>query len=91
MVKWWQVIAFCLLVAGCGQQDDGIIRFGLAAAPTNLDPRFATDATSERINRLLYASLVDFDAQASPVPALATWQILSQTHYRIHLGEEYAI
>ncbi|HFD80305.1 MAG TPA: ABC transporter substrate-binding protein [Gammaproteobacteria bacterium] len=56
--------------------------------PASLDPRFATDAASERINRLLYRRLVDFDEHARPQPALATWERLSPRHYRFHLGRE---
>ena len=74
-----------LLVTACSQPQDDVIRFGLASAPTNLDPRYATDATSARINRLLYQRLVDFDEQVRPVPALASWELLSATHYRLHL------
>ena len=65
-----------------------MLRFGLASAPVTLDPRFATDATSTRINRLLYARLVDFDARLMPAPALADWQRLSPIHYRFRLGEQ---
>ncbi|GMQ83763.1 MAG: ABC transporter substrate-binding protein [Gammaproteobacteria bacterium] len=87
MVRCWLILLCGALLAACSAPDTGSIRFGLATAPTNLDPRFATDATSERINRLLYARLVDFDEQARPVPALATWEILSERHYRFRLGE----
>lgn len=59
---------------------------GLATAPRNLDPRFATDATSERINRLLYRRLVAFDTASRPVPALATWEQLTPTRYLFTLG-----
>lgn len=62
------------------------MRFGLATAPVTLDPRFATDATSERICRLLYRRLVDFDENYRPVPVLAGWAQLSPTHYRFTLG-----
>lgn len=72
---------------GCSQPQDNGIRMGLAAAPITLDPRFATDATSARINRLLYARLVEFDDAARPVPGLARWQLLSPTHYRFRLGD----
>ncbi|MGB5178341.1 MAG: ABC transporter substrate-binding protein [Gammaproteobacteria bacterium] len=74
-----------LLLAACSQPQDDIIRFGLTSAPANLDPRYATDATSARINRLLYQRLVDFDEQVRPRPALASWEMLSPTHYRFHL------
>jgi len=87
VVKCWVILLFGALLAACSEPDTGSIRFGLATAPTNLDPRFATDATSERINRLLYGRLVDFDDQARPVPSLATWEKLSERHYRFRLGE----
>ncbi|HEX21900.1 MAG TPA: ABC transporter substrate-binding protein, partial [Chromatiales bacterium] len=76
-----------LLLSGCTRAPDDTLRFGLASAPVTLDPRFATDATSTRINRLLYARLVDFDERLMPVPALADWQRLSPTHYRFRLGD----
>lgn len=61
------------------------LRMGLETAPAMLDPRFATDAASARVNRLLFERLVDFDAQQRPRPALATWELLSPTRYRFHL------
>ena len=64
------------------------MRVGIANPPQNLDPRFATDATSTRINRLLYRRLVEFDAQSRPVPSLATWERLAPDRYRFTLGEE---
>ncbi|MYA28605.1 MAG: ABC transporter substrate-binding protein [Nitrospira sp. SB0666_bin_27] len=74
-----------VLVAACTGPASDAFRFGLAGAPANLDPRFATDATSARINRLLYDRLVDFNDTFEPVPALADWEQLSPTHYRFHL------
>ena len=61
------------------------IRFAIAQAPLNLDPRYATDAASERVNRLLYQRLVEFDQHAKPVPGIASWEVLSPTHYRFTL------
>ena len=80
------LLTICFLLVACQGRSDDAIRFGLASAPTTLDPRFATDASSERIDRLLYARLVDYDAQSEPVPSLASWQVLSPTHYRFRLG-----
>ncbi|HHM05279.1 MAG TPA: ABC transporter substrate-binding protein [Gammaproteobacteria bacterium] len=79
-----------LLAGGCtpAAKTGDAIRFGLAAAPVTLDPRFATDATSARINRLLYARLVDFDPRLRPVPALARWERLTPLHYRFHLDPD---
>lgn len=83
------LIFFLILITGChNPSSPAHLRFGLATAPVNLDPRFATDATSARINRLLYRTLVDFDEQLRPISDLATWQQLSSTHYRFSLGHE---
>ena len=84
----WFFLLFISFTSGCSESvPDHIIRFGLASAPTNLDPRYATDATSARINRLLYSRLVDFAEDATLVPALATWNMLTPTHYRFNLIE----
>ncbi len=64
------------------------IVFAISQAPLNLDPRYATDAASERLNRLLYQSLVDFDAHTKPQPSLASWQQLSPLSYRFTLNEQ---
>jgi peptide/nickel transport system substrate-binding protein len=74
------------LLAACGQQGERPeIRMALAQVPINLDPRYASDAASERINHLIYRPLVDFDEHSKPQPALADWQLLSPTHYRFTL------
>jgi len=79
------LVAAVLSVSACTRPADDAIRFGIASDPANLDPRFATDATSARINRLLYRRLVDFDENIRPVPALATWVELTPRHYRFTL------
>jgi peptide/nickel transport system substrate-binding protein len=60
----------------------------LSSAPVTLDPRFATDATSARINRLLYESLVDFNEASEPIPELASWKLISPDHYRFTLKDD---
>ena len=88
-MKWPVLVLLGCLLAGCKPPNEsGAIRFALATMPSTLDPRFASDATSERINRLLYARLVDFDEQFRPRPALAQWRQLGDTHYRFVLGGE---
>lgn len=62
------------------------IRFALSQAPLNLDPRYATDAASERVNRLIYQSLIDFDATFKPSPKLATWVMLNAKTYQFKLN-----
>ncbi len=78
-------VLFLLCLSACSRPADDAIHFGVASAPANLDPRFATDATSARLNRLLYQRLVDFDEHVKPVPALATWKQLAPLHYRFYL------
>jgi peptide/nickel transport system substrate-binding protein len=93
---WWLKSNFArllltlvvLLLAACAPAPDDTLRIGLAGAPVTLDPRFATDATSSRINRLLYARLVEFDARQLPVPGLARWRMIAPTHYRFQLEPE---
>jgi len=85
MKAGYLLIGLLLLVSACTEAPDDIIRFGLASGPASLDPRYATDATSARINRLLYQRLVDFDEQARPVPALASWEKIGPQQYRFHL------
>ena len=87
------LLAGIIAFTGCAQSSNDAevratpIRFALAQAPLNLDPRYATDAASERVNRLLYRSLVDFDAQSKPVLDLATWKQISPTQYRFTLRD----
>ena len=74
------------LLTACAEPPTEAFRFGLATPPTNLDPRFATDATSDRINRLLYERLVDFNEAFEPIPSLARWEQLSPTQFRFYLN-----
>ena len=79
-------VAACTVA--CSPVPDNSLRMGLASAPVTLDPRFATDAASSRINRLLYSRLVEFDEQQLPVPGLAHWEVITPVHYRFQLDEE---
>lgn len=75
-------------LTACSDAPRQDLRFGLSSTPINLDPRFATDAASSRINRLIYDALIDFDAGYRPVPALAQWQELNPQHYRFTLRQQ---
>lgn len=80
------VILFSVSLPGCtGKPADDVIRFALATAPSNLDPRYATDATSERLNKLLYSRLVGFDDNYFPVPELASWKKINDKKYVFEL------
>ncbi len=91
-MRYFILLLICMLLAACGKPESAQeIRMALAQAPINLDPRYASDAASERINHLIYRPLVDFDANSRPQPALAAWQMLSPTHYRFTLLAERAL
>ena len=76
----------CLLLVACGKPENiGEINFAIAQAPLNLDPRYATDAASERVNRLIYQPLVDFDAALQPAWILARGDAVNDKNYRFIL------
>ncbi len=81
------ILMSVLLLGACAEDESGSLRFGLSADPVTLDPRFATDAASTRIIRLLYARMVDFDDQFQPAPSLASWEAVSPRLYRFTLGD----
>ena len=85
MMRLFLLLLFLLLSACTQDSSQNDIRFALAQAPLNLDPRYASDAASERINRLIYQPLMDFDDRSVPVGDLADWQELTPTHYRFTL------
>ena len=68
-------IAAALALAGCGHyrtdHSPGTIQVDLETSPTSTDPRFGTDATSSRINELIFDSLVKTDRNGQFVGHLA--------------------
>lgn len=93
MLKKSLLMICLLLLAACGKLSSEVseIHFAIAQAPLNLDPRYATDAASERVNRLIYQPLVDFDAASKPVPVLASWQAVNDKEYRFVLNKNRAL
>jgi len=79
------IIVFILV--SCTNTPNTTLQFGLSSQPSNLDPLFATDATSTRLDRLLYQRLVDFDKSSQAIPGITNWQKISDTHYRFTLNE----
>jgi len=68
-------IAAALALVGCGRyrtdRSPGTIQVDIEISPTSTDPRFATDATSSRINELIFDSLVKTDRNGQFVGHLA--------------------
>jgi len=72
---------------GCAQRPDPrTVVMIIESSPTNLDPRVGVDAQSERIDALLFDSLVRRDERFELRPWLAeSWQTPNPTTYIFHL------
>jgi peptide/nickel transport system substrate-binding protein len=81
---WSLLLCTAACTAQGGRQPDGLI-LAIAASPTSLDPRLATDTVSGRLLRLTHRGLVRLDERLRPTPDLATWEEISALHYRFHL------
>jgi peptide/nickel transport system substrate-binding protein len=73
--------------AGCASKPDpNTLVMIIESSPTNLDPRVGVDAQSERIDELLFDSLVRRDAHFTLQPWLAeSWEIPDPLTYIFHL------
>jgi len=83
------MIAAPLLLFGCSRQNltpkDSLV-VAIDSEPSNLDPRFALDAYSQRFDTLLYDALVMLDNNLQIVPHLAqNWKTLNDTTYQFAL------
>ena len=66
--------------------EPGVVNFLIESMPTNLDPRIGTDGQSERIDGLLFDSLVELDEHRIPHGDLAErWETPDPLTYVFHL------
>src|SRR5258708_9008122 len=66
--------------------EPGVVNFLIQTMPTNLDPRIGTDGASQRLDGLLFNSLVELDAQRIPHGDLAEkWETPDPRTYIFHL------
>jgi len=80
--------AVLVLLAACGERHDRTdIRIGVPAPPLTLDPRYASDAMSARLVRLLHRAPVRLDGAGQAQPDLARWTRLGPRRYRVTLRE----
>ena len=85
-MKWLTLLLLSLCLLACKPNETRTdIRFAIAQAPLNLDPRYATDAASERVNRLIYQPLVDFDTASRPAWILARGDAINALEYKFSL------
>jgi peptide/nickel transport system substrate-binding protein len=83
-------VAFLLfLFDGCGSRnnnDPSSLTFLIESNPANLDPRFATDSQSQKIDGLLFSSLLERDDQMNFHGDLAdSWTAPDPLTYTFHL------
>src|SRR5216684_646077 len=81
------IASFCL--ASCSHSshsDPSSLTFVIESSPTNLDPRFATDSQSQRIDGLLFSGLLERDNQMNFHGDLAvSWSTPDPLTYGFHL------
>lgn len=88
----FHLVSLCiilLLFQACtsATQKNALI-LGVEADIKNLDPRFATDAYSQRALELIYSGLVRMDKKGNIVPDLATgWSMLDDKTYVFKIRE----
>jgi peptide/nickel transport system substrate-binding protein len=81
------VVVLLLLLSACTHKPDpNTLVMIIESSPTNLDPRVGVDAQSERIDELLFDSLVRRDEHFNLKPWLADrWEIPDPQTYIFHL------
>jgi len=83
------LIAVAFVLASCSSMtahEQGTVIVALDESPRNLDPRIGTDASSERLQQLLFSSLVKRSISYDIEPDLAlSWEIPNPTTYIFHL------
>ena len=89
-VKLLFLLLFLVSLTACSSnnQNDKAIYFGIAQKPQNLDPRFASDAASEKMNNLIYSSLFYYDSNFKMQSDIVSYQIISTKEYVFELKED---
>jgi peptide/nickel transport system substrate-binding protein len=86
------IVLLCCIFSGCDSRPkrnpDELI-FALDLPPTNLDPRIGLDATSGRLQQLIFSSLLHTDDQYQLQPDLAeSWETPDPLTYIFHLRHD---
>lgn len=81
--------AVFMVLCGCEKDDllgEGILVVGLESNPTNLDPRLSTDASSSRINDLVFSRLFRKNEAGEPIEDIVEeWEQSDPTTYRFRI------
>jgi peptide/nickel transport system substrate-binding protein len=82
-------IVLAAFAVSCGRtasSPSGTVTFLIETMPTNLDPRVGTDAQSQRLDGLIFSSLVERDANMNITGDLAEkWEMPDALTYVFHL------
>ncbi len=82
-------ISFVFQLISCSKKETSerdSITIAFESAPTNFDPRKATDVPSSRIVQIMYSGLVRFNEKSEIVPDLSDkWNIPDSNRYVFHL------
>lgn len=92
-IKAWLFV----LLSACAAVPQGgdVLRVGLSQWPMSLDPRYATDAASQRVQAFIHRGLVKLDENFLPIPDAAerwshpdplTWRFTLQSGLFFHNG-----
>ena len=81
------IVSFRLIsCSSSSHSDSSSLTFLIESSPTNLDPRFATDSQSQRIDGLLFSGLLERDNQMNFHGDLAeSWETPNPRTYVFHL------
>src|SRR5262245_56954676 len=86
------LISTNFLLSSCAHQSSvglDMVTIALDLPPINLDPRIAQDASSERIDALIFSSLVRRNDHSDTEPDVATsWEIPDPQTYIFHLRKD---
>ena len=93
-------VVLSVIASGCLQRptaDPNVLVVGVTSGPNNLDPRVATDDTSQKADQLIFNGLMGFDDHLRIVPDLAerldnpsptTYIVTLRKNVRFHDGHE---
>lgn len=82
MIKFLPLFLFIFFLVGCSnEKNDEIIKFGIAQKPQNLDPSIAADASSERLNHLIYSYLFHYDKSFQIKSDFVKWRNINKKSF----------
>jgi len=79
------------VLTGCGARpnaDPNIITLAVFASPNNFDPRIGTDEVSQKVQQLVYDTLLSLDDELKVAPGLAArWELPDDRTVVVHLRQ----